>query len=292
MTSDQPQPSSSARSPRRGRNALALLLGLLLGAGAGLLVGVFVIDAGAEDRAVAERPIPDTTLERIVAGPEPFFGDSVVIAGQVREIISPRTFTVGQLGFFGPDLLVATERPLAAPSGHSSSRPVLEGDLVTVAGEVRRFDLAAFERDIGADLMPEFDSFVGDDLRERKGDPVVRADSAAFMSRTTAVAEGGTPEEIRERPNDFYGKLVSVTGEVSDVLESGALIVDDQLVALTADLAQRRPREGDRVRIVGPVRPLDPDQLRVGGRGRADDEVLGNFANRPAVVAQSLETLE
>jgi hypothetical protein len=80
-----------------------------------------------------------------------------------------------------------------------------------------------------------------------------------------------------------------VTGEITDVLDSGALILDERLVALTADFGERRPREGERVEIIGPVRPFDPDQLRQGGTGPADDEVFGNFANRPAVVAQSLE---
>jgi hypothetical protein len=212
-----------------------------------------------------------------------------LFGGQVREILSPRAFTVGQFGFFGPDLLLVSETPLAAPSGRSSARPILEGDAVTVAGEVQRFDFAAFDRDVARDLRQEFDSFVGDDLGEREGDPAVRADSVVVNSRTTVVAEGVTAEEVDERPNAFYGKVVSVTGEITDVLESGALIVENRLVALTADFGQRRPREGERVRIVGPVRPFDPDQLRQGGRGSPDDEVFGDFANRPAVVAQSIE---
>ena len=76
---------------------------------------------------------------------------------------------------------------------------------------------------------------------------------------------------------------------MTDVLPSGALLIDGELVALTADFAQRRPREGDEVRIVGPVRRLDPDQLRTGGEQLADDGIFGRLANRPAVVAQSIE---
>lgn len=205
------------------------------------------------------------------------------------EVISPRAFTVGQPGFSGPELLAVTDKPLTAPTGRSGSRPILEGDQVTVAGEVRRFDLTAFEQDVGSEVPREYDSYRGDDLVEREGDPAVRADRVVVNSRTTIVAEGVTTEEIVERPTKFYGDVVSVTGEVRDVLDSGALIIDDRLVALTADFAQRRRRPGDRVRITGAVRPLDPDQVRQRGRGPADNEVLGNFANRPAVVAQSLE---
>lgn len=166
---------------------------------------------------------------------------------------------------------------------------MLEGDAVTIAGEVQEFDIASFERYAGTDLRREFDSFTGDDLGEREGDPAIRAESVVFNSRTTPVVEAGSSEEVVERPRDFYGTVTSITGEVTDVRESGALIIDDRLVALTAYFAQGRPARGDRVRIVGPVRPFDPDQVREGGRGVRDDEVLGNLANRPAVVAQSLE---
>ena len=166
---------------------------------------------------------------------------------------------------------------------------MLEGDAVTVAGDVRRFDISAFEVATGADLRREFDSFIGDDLAAREGDPAVLADSVAFASGTTPIAEARASEEVVERPNDFYGKIVSVDGEVTDVLRSGALILDGRLVALTGDFGQRRPREGEQVRVLGPVRPLDPDQLRVGGQVLPDDDILGDLAKRPAVVAQSIE---
>ena len=166
---------------------------------------------------------------------------------------------------------------------------MLEGDAVTAAGDVRRFDISAFEVAAGADLRREFDSFIGDDLAAREGDPAVLADSVAFASSTTPIAEARTSEEVVERPKDFYGKIVSVDGEVTDVLRSGALILDGRLVALTGDFGQRRPREGEQVRVLGPVRPLDPDQLRGGGQDLPDDDILGDLAKRPAVVAQSIE---
>lgn len=289
MASDQTRSAPSDKRARWPGIGLALALGLLIGIGIGLLVDTLVFDGDEDDPAVAGPPILDTTLQRIVAEPGQFVGEDVAVGGEVREIISPHAFTVGQHGFFGPDLLVVTKEPLTAPTGRSGSRPVLEGDAVTVAGDVRRFDRAAFERDLGINLRREFDSFVGDDLGERRGDPALRAESVTFASGTTPVAEARTAEEIVERPTDFYGRIVSVTGEVTDVLRSGGLIVDDRLVALTADFGERRPRQGERVRILGPVRPFDPDQLRVGGKGLPDDDLLGDLAERPAVVAQSIE---
>jgi len=260
------------------------MIGALLGVGIGLLVGAIAFD---EDEAFAPvRPV-ETTLDGIVEEPQNFLGKDTFISGQVREILSPRSFTVSPAGFLGPELLVASKAPLATPTGRSSTRPVLEGDLVQVSGEVRRFDRARFERELGTSLGREFDSFLGDDLGEREGDPAIRADRVTLLSRTIPIVEAAEAQEIGDRPGDFYGKVVAVSGQVSDVRPSGALVIDEELIALTADFAERRPREGERVRIVGPVRPFDPDQFRV--EGIPDDEILGNLANRPAVVAQSIE---
>ena len=282
--------SAARRGSRSRRFGLGLLLGLLIGAGLGLLLGALALGDGRDGNREAVRgSIFTTPLQRIVTNPAAHYGESVGVTGQVREILSPRAFTVGQQGFFGPDLLVVTQKPLAAPTGRSGSRPVLEGDLVSVAGDVRKFDLSTFEREAGRDLRREFDSFIGDDLSERRNDPAILADAVTFSSRGTLVAEAGDSEEVAERPDDFYGKVVSVRGRVSDVLSSGALVLDDRLVALTADLGERRPRKGEMVKVLGPVRPFDPDQLRVRGISFPDDDFLGNLANQPAVVGQSIE---
>lgn len=271
---------------RRREAALGVLIGVIAGVAIGLLVGALVFDDEEEDRPSAPTA---TTLQRIIEAPNDFFGDSTLVSGQVREIISPRAFTVSAPGFFGPELLVVSRDPLAAPTGRAATRPILEGDSVQVVGEVRRFDVSDFEGEVGADLRREFDSFLGDDLGERVGDPAILADATTFSSRTTPVVEARAAEELAERPSDFYGTIVALEGRITDVLASGALIIDGEVIALTADLGQRRPSEGQDVRIVGPVRPFDPDQRRLVDRPLPDDEILGEFANRPAVIAQSIE---
>lgn len=282
--SGKPQYSVPNDGPKRRRGAWLLLVGLVVGTGLGLLVGGVAF--GDEDRPPPQ--VTRTTLERIVDDPRRFAGDLTLVGGQVREILSPRAFTVSEPGFAGEELLVVAKAELAAPT-RSGTRPVLEGDFVQVSGEVKEFDVAGFERDLGVDLNLEFDRFLDDDLGDRRGDPAVQADLVTFSSRTTPVAEASTAEDIVERPRDYNRKIVAVDGRVTDVLPSGALLIDGELVALTADFAQRRPREGDEVRIVGPVRRLDPDQLRTGGKQLADDGIFGRLANRPAVVAQSIE---
>jgi hypothetical protein len=180
-----------------------------------------------------------------------------------------------------------TKTPLAVPTERSATRPILEGDFADVRGKVERFDIAAFERDLRIDLQPDFDSFLGKDLGEREGDPAIQARGVTFTSGITPVVESASPEAVVERPRDFYGTITSVEGRVTDILDSGALVIDDTLLALTADFGQGRPQEGQRVTIVGPVRPFDPDQPR--GRGATRRAALERFADRPAVVAQSLE---
>lgn len=282
--SGQPPYSVPNDGSKRSRGVWLLLAGLVVGTGLGLLMGGVASGDGKPPSA----PVAGTTLERIVDDPERFAGDRALVGGRVREILSPRAFTVGEPGFAGEELLVVTEAELAAPT-RSGTRPVLEGDFVQVSGQVKEFDVAGFERDLGVDLKLEFDRFPNDDLGDRRGDPAVQADLVTFSPRTTPVAEASTAEDIVERPRDYNRKIVAVDGRVTDVLPSGALLIDGELVALTADFAQRRPREGDEVRIVGPVRRLDPDQLRTGGEQLADDGIFGRLTGRPAVVAQSIE---
>lgn len=262
-------------------NVLRVLIAFIVGVGVGLLADALILEKQPDRRA------DGTTVERILEDPEEF-GESTLVSGQVREIISPRAFTVGS-GFFGRELLVVSEAPLATPTGRSATRPILEGDPVQVVGEVRTFDLSEFESEVGAELRREFDTFVGDDLAERERDPAILADVTTFYSRTTPIADVHAAEEIAERPRAFYGKIVALEGRISDVLRSGALIIDDEIIVLTSEFGQRRPREGENVRIIGPVRPFDPDQRRARGRPLPDDEIFGMFANRPAVVAQSIE---
>ncbi len=266
-----------------GSRALPLVIGFIVGVGVGAVVGALAFDDD-DDPAPLESA---TTVERLLDDPEDF-GESTLVGGHVREIISPRAFTVAS-SFLGPELLVVTRDRLAAPTGRAGTRPILEGDPVDVIGEVRDFDLAEFQREVGGTLRREFDSFVGDDLGEREGEPAILADVTTFYSRTTPIAEASTAREIAARPRDFYGKIVALEGRISDVLQSGALIIDDQVIVLTAEFGQRRPREGENVRIIGPVRPFDPDQRRADGKPLPDDEIFGTFANRPAVVAQSIE---
>ncbi len=255
----------------------------MVGAGVGALVGALAFDDD-DDPAPLET---STTVERVLDDPEDF-GESTLVRGHVREIISPRAFTLAS-SFLGPELLVVTSDRLAAPTGRSATRPILEGDPVDVIGEVRDFDIGVFQREVGATLRREFDSFVGDDLAEREGEPAMLAKVTTFYTRTTPIAEASTAEEVAARPREFYGKIVALEGRISDVLRSGALIIDDEVIVLTAEFGQRRPREGESVRIIGPVRPFDPDQRRAGGTPLPDDEIFGTFANRPAVVAQSIE---
>jgi hypothetical protein len=279
--------TSPSGSPEHGRSARwgFIAIALLAGAALGFVIGLLVFDD--EDDAAAKPPA--ATVTRIVDSPDKFIGERTLVSGAVKEVISPHAFTITRPGLLGRALLVVTKEPVAAPTGRSATRPILEGDIAQVYGEVRKFDASEFERDLGVELKREFDTFPGDDLRERKGDPAVRALSVVYSAGTTPVAEAGSAEEIVQRPREFYGKIVSIDGRVTDILRSGALVIDDELLALTADFAQGKPKEGQRVRIVGPVRRFDPDQLRPGGKSLPDDEIFGRFADRPAVVAQSIE---
>ncbi len=272
---------------RKKRPAWGAVVGGAVAAVAGFVLGFFVFeDNGNGEQPVAGRP---ALIDRIAGQPGNFTGRSVLVTGVVKEILSPRVFSIARQGLAGPNVLVVAPTQVAAPTAGSGSRPILEGDVAYVTGTVRRFDPVKYRRDTGVDLSADAYAFPGTGLNGRIGEPAIRATLVTFTGSTTPIVEGATAKEIPQRPREFYDKIVSVDGRVTTVLPSGAFVIDDALLMLTADLTQAKPRKGERVRVVGPVRPFDPDQRRVGAKPLPGDELFGRFANRPALVAQSIE---
>ncbi len=286
MTDSQPSTVEAVGRKRRPGWGAALA-GATIAAVAGFLLGFLVFEDDENgERPAAGRP---ALVERIAAHPGDYTGRSVLVSGVVKEILSPRVFTIARQGLAGPKVLIVAPTPVAAPTAGSALRPILEGDVVQVTGTVRRFDPAKYQRATGVDLKADAYSFPGTGLNGRVGQPAIRATLVTFSGTTTPVVQVRTVKEITQHPRDFYGNIVSVGGRVTAVLPSGAFVIDGALLTLTADLTTARPRKGQRVRIVGPLRPFDPDQRRVGAKSLPGDELFGRFASRPALVAQAIE---
>jgi hypothetical protein len=93
------------------------------------------------------------TLDDVLDNPAAFYGRSVVVSGEVDEILGPRAFTIEDDDPVGADellIVTARERPALVP--RLAQEPLADDDSVQVRGPVRRFNLAEFEREIGFDL--------------------------------------------------------------------------------------------------------------------------------------------
>lgn len=129
-------PSSSTAQPRAARRSsrwvvLSVLLGLLL-----LVPGVV---SGQAPEAVG--------LDDLTGNLDDYIGRPVTIDGEVKDVIEPRVFVLGEggiAGVGGAELLVM--------SVGTPSITIEDGAELRVTGRVGRFDLEAFELAVGGQL--------------------------------------------------------------------------------------------------------------------------------------------
>jgi hypothetical protein len=87
----------------------------------------------------------------------------VAVRGEVDDVLGQRAFTIADDDPLDDDnLLVVTARPPQALEPRLTQTPLAADNVVEVRGPVRRFNLADFEREIGADLDDDtFDGWEG-----------------------------------------------------------------------------------------------------------------------------------
>lgn len=102
-----------------------------------------------------ETTMADTgaTVADISRDPARFIDKGVTVSGEVGTVIDSRTFVLGGITFVGADeLLIVCTTSLPVVNGRRPDAPVEVSDILQVAGPVRRFDLAAIEKEAGMDL--------------------------------------------------------------------------------------------------------------------------------------------
>ena len=103
------------------------------------------------------------SIDEIADDPAAYSGRLVAVRGEVEEILGQRAFTlVDEDPLDDDNLLVVTARTLQALDPQLAQAPLADDDVVEVRGPIRRFNIAEFERDIGADLDDDrFDDWEG-----------------------------------------------------------------------------------------------------------------------------------
>lgn len=120
--------------------ASALSLGLLAG-----LTGCNQPETTADNAPAATVAPASPTVTEIFTNPGIWQGKAVTVSGGVKEVLGPRSFTIGDEG-----MLVITAQPLAADV------KITENAVVQVSGTVRYFEERTLEQELGFDLEDDF----------------------------------------------------------------------------------------------------------------------------------------
>ena len=288
------------REPRgrvSGRVGLAaliatLLLGLLA-VGLVIYLAVFREDSTDPGYDGTDPSVPATgiTTSEIIDHPEQYLGRTVTVAGEVDRVLGRWAFTIGGGDFIGDDrLLILSTVKLPQVPRRPADNPLLEDDIVQVTGPVRRFDLAAAERELGVDLD---DGLFDDHI----GRLAIVARSLALTPRETSPDVRAAPVSVAELTGDsrqYRNRIVTVSGRVTAIVGlQGFLLGDELLVVHDESLpSARTPWAGEIVQVTGQFYPFDLARVERETGVDLPDERYAAFAGRPALIAVAIRQVE
>ena len=253
----------------------------------------------------------DATIDDILDNPDAYYGEQVMVGGEVDETLGPRSFTLEDSDLlFDEHILVVADRPLVDSQGQPLDLSTLEGRFLWASGTVHEFNQTAFEQQLGVDL---------DDSRfsDWAGRPAIIANSVLDWADdptpgTGAAGNGSVPpvagsagpsvDAILNNPDTFYGQTTSVTGQIGQMVADRAFVLTDSdtgqeqllvvsALSLPATLARgddRTPDRGGAVEVTGEIRQLDLVELEQRIGVNLDDAQLGRWTGEPVIVATSV----
>ena len=229
------------------------------GAIALFLAGTAGVSACAYDQQAIEEPVaePDMAVEEpaevaeaynvqlgdLTGDVEDYLGQTVSVRGEAEVAIDETSFLLQDDELFGGQEVIvfnATGSPFLLPTADEPTEDI------QVTGEVRQLVIADLEQEYGLDLEPEL-------YAEYEDRPAIVAESIAFSP---------DPEEITEEPEQYYGQIIAVSGEVVDLLsdntfrlqEEGWFEGDEVLVIGVSPVAGLN--EAEEVVVTGTLRPF------------------------------------
>lgn len=264
------------QQPGRGNSVLPIALGGLV-----LVLVVALVLAlllWRDDDAVTGSQ--NTTVGAIMEEPESFIGENVTVSGEVSQVLTPFSYIIGGEQFVGGSELLIIGPPPAVSSTPIADQEVYPQDVVQISGEVREFDRAAFEQELNVDLPADvFDQYAGE--------PVVVGGTTAITSRVrVAEAEVVDVGEILESADEFTGEEVTVTDEITTVINEQTFVLGDGLIVInqTEVVAGTAFVEGGNVQASGEVQPFDSADI--------DAESLSQFEGNPVLIANIIQILD
>lgn len=182
----------------------------------------------------------NVTTGDVAENAEDLIGQTVTIRSNAIEQIEPATFTVADQEFFGGEDIVivnATGTPFVLPAEEDTE--------VQITGEVAEFILAdvesAYDLDLDPDLYVEY------------------TDKPAIIAQSLALAP--EPGEIAEDPEQYYGEILAVTGEIENVYGNNTFTLDEEelfggqdLLVVVTNPTEAPIKDGETVATTGELR--------------------------------------
>ena len=244
------------------------------------LVSLMVMQAHLAAANQSSQSSVPVALEAITDNPTRYVGQTVSVRGEVDESYGPRAFSIDNGEWFDDDLLI-----LDAVGPEMAGRQWAADDRVQVLGTVHLFRLRDFEQQMNVDL---------DDARlgEWEGKPVVFA-----WSVYPAVAM----QAIVEDPAQYQGRIVTVRGEIEDVVGPGLYRTGGEgwfdggelLVVSTDTPEQGRARwvDDDRVQVTGSVSTLWVSEAEREFGLDLDNNRLREWQGKPVLFAWTIQSV-
>ena len=164
-------------------------------------------------------PIPpgNATIPEITGGLDAYVGQSVLLTGEVQEVLSPNAFVLqgearDAAAADASILVIGAQQNLAAIDEQ------LLNDRVFVGGIVREFDIAAIEEEVGYDLDDAL-------FADWDGRPVLVATAIQNAGAPAAAPTNVTISEILQAPDQYMGTNAIVAGQAIDLLTPDAVVM-------------------------------------------------------------------
>jgi hypothetical protein len=209
---------------------------------AGVLVFLVAIAMVVRSYSFFEAKPTFTNTSEIAENADEFIGNSVTIKSKAIQKIGLSSFTVSDARFFRGEPIVVVNA-----SGMPFNLPLDQNVKIQVTGQVRNLVISEIEQKFNLNIEEEY-------YRDYINKP-------AIVARYIVVAP--QPGQITQRPKQYYGRKVTVTGKVDNIRSPVLLTLDenqwfggqDLLVLLKAP-PKVAINQGQTISVSGEVRPF------------------------------------
>jgi hypothetical protein len=257
----------------------------------GVIVSLVILALSAQNGSFnqpsASSPLRPINASEVANNSNNFRGRTITIASKPIGQIGANSFILKD-GFFSqqePVLVVnASGEPFKLPSDKRSLMPEAYRNVqIQVTGKVRNFSISEIERDYKLNLP-------ADQYRDYVNKPVIIAEDITLAPE---------PNQIAENPKRYYGQTVAVTGKVGDITSPILMTLHQQRVFRDRDLPVLLTSElktpinqGQKVAVVGEVRPFIVSEIEQQYNLNWDSDVKremeAKYRNQPILVAETV----